>query len=145
MSSLFAYGGLFVSAFLAATILPAGSEIGLVILIEEMPSHFIALIAVASFGNVLGALVNWYLGRACLVLQDKRWFPIGKTQLTRATGWFQRYGKWSLLLSWVPIIGDPLTMAAGLLRLPIVTFLVIVSLAKTARYIVIAAVVSAYL
>lgn len=145
MTITLAYGALFFSAFLAATIVPAGSEVGLALLIDQMPSHIITLIAVASLGNILGALVNWYLGGALIHLQTKRWFPVSAKQLAAATSWFQRYGKWSLLLSWVPVIGDPLTVAAGLLRVPLITFLVIVSIAKTSRYIIIAGVVSAFI
>ena len=132
-----AYGGLFIAAFLAATILPAQSEAGLAALILASPASVILLVATASLGNVLGSALNWYLGRGINCYTSKRWFP-ANTQLSRATSWYSRYGRWSLLLSWVPVIGDPLTVVAGIMREPLFRFLLIVGIAKTSRYIVIA-------
>jgi len=132
-------GGLFLVSFLAATILPAQSEAGLAGLVALEAAPLIALIAAASLGNTLGAVVNWALGRGIDRFRDRRWFPVSPKQLERAASWYQRYGKWSLLASWVPIIGDPLTVAAGLLRVPFMTFLILVALAKTGRYLAVAA------
>ena len=132
-----AYGGLFIAAFLAATILPAQSEAGLAALILASPASVILLVATASLGNVLGSVVNWYLGRGINRFTGKSWFPANE-QLSRATSWYSRYGRWSLLLSWVPIIGDPLTVVAGIMREPLLRFLLIVGVAKTGRYIVVA-------
>ena len=137
MVHLGAYSGLFIAAFLAATILPAQSETGLVVLILASPASVILLVATASLGNVLGSALNWYLGRGINRYTSKRWFP-ANTQLSRATSWYSRYGRWSLLLSWVPVIGDPLTVVAGIMREPLLRFLLIVGIAKTGRYIVIA-------
>ena len=137
MAHLGAYSGLFIAAFLAATILPAQSETGLVVLILASPASVILLVATASLGNVLGSALNWYLGRGINRYTSKRWFP-ANTQLSRATSWYSRYGRWSLLLSWVPVIGDPLTVVAGIMREPLLRFLLIVGIAKTGRYIVIA-------
>ncbi len=134
------YGGLFGVAFLAATILPAQSEIGLVALVINDEYSIPALIAVASAGNTLGAVVNWAVGRGVERFHDKKWFPASPRQLDRATGWYRKYGRWSLLLSWAPFVGDPLTLAAGILREPIWSFLLLVAFAKTARYIVTAAI-----
>ncbi|MEQ8322066.1 MAG: YqaA family protein [Rhodospirillales bacterium] len=134
-----AYGGLFGVSFLAATILPAQSEIGLAGLIVAEDYSVPLLIAVASAGNTLGAVVNWILGRGVDKLHDKKWFPMKPEQLDKATGWYHKYGRWSLLLSWVPVIGDPLTLAAGVLREPLWSFLLLVSVAKTARYVIVAA------
>lgn len=139
MSDLLAYGGLFGVSFLAATILPAQSEIGLAGLIVAEDYSVPLLIAVASAGNTLGAVVNWILGRGVDKLHDKKWFPMKPEQLDKATGWYHKYGRWSLLLSWVPVIGDPLTLAAGVLREPLWSFLLLVSVAKTARYVIVAA------
>ena len=138
MPDALSYGALFLAAFLAATILPAQSEMGLAFLVNQAPEAVILLVAIASAGNILGALVNWYLGRFANHWRDRRWFPISASQLDKATIWYQRYGKYSLLASWVPIIGDPITLAAGLLRTPFVPFLILVSIAKTARYLIIA-------
>ena len=133
-----AYGGLFIAAFLAATILPAQSEAGLAALILASPASVTLLVATASLGNILGSVANWYLGRGINRFTGKPWFPTTEDQLLRATSWYQRYGRWSLLLSWVPFIGDPLTVVAGIMREPLLRFLLIVGLAKTGRYIVVA-------
>lgn len=138
MPDALSYGALFLAAFLAATILPAQSEMGLAFLVNQAPEAVILLVAIASAGNILGALVNWYIGRFANHWRDRRWFPISASQLDKATIWYQRYGKYSLLASWVPIIGDPITLAAGLLRTPFFPFLILVSIAKTARYLIIA-------
>ena len=126
--------GLFLAAFLAATVLPAQSEavfLGLLYLGRTEP---LLLLVVASVGNTLGSIANWALGRAATSLRGRRWFPVSEKQLAAAERWFAKYGPISLLLSWVPFIGDPLTVAAGMLRVPFLTFLLIVGAAKTARY-----------
>ncbi len=138
LAHLGAYGGLFIAAFLAATILPAQSESGLAALILASPASVILLVATASLGNILGSVVNWYLGRGINRFTGKRWFPASADQLSRATNWYSRYGRWSLLLSWVPVFGDPLTVVAGIMREPLLRFLLIVGIAKTSRYIVVA-------
>ncbi len=137
LAHLGAYSGLFIAAFLAATILPAQSEAGLAALILASPASVILLVVTASLGNVLGSALNWYVGRGINRYTSKQWFP-ANTQLSRATSWYSRYGRWSLLLSWVPVIGDPLTVVAGIMREPLLRFLLIVGIAKTGRYIVIA-------
>ena len=131
---------LFLISFLAATILPAQSELGLAGMVSADLAPVWALIAVASLGNTLGACVNWGLGRFLLRFQERKWFPVSGRQLDKASCWYRKYGKWSLLLSWAPIIGDPLTLVAGVLREPFWVFLALVSLAKTARYLVVAAI-----
>ena len=142
MSELTGYGGLFLAAFVAATILPAQSEALLTWLILTGNYSVALLVVVASIGNVLGSVVNWGLGRFVERFRDARWFPVSPAQLARAERWYERYGIWSLLLSWVPIIGDPITVAAGVLRAPLLTFLALVTLAKTGRYIVLALLVA---
>ena len=139
-AELTAYGGLFLIAFLAAMILPAQSEIGLAGMLLSGDYSVALLIAAASLGNILGAVVNWVLGRWIEHFRDRKWFPAKPEQLDKAVGWYHRYGRWSLLLSWMPFIGDPLTLAAGVLREPFWSFLAIVSLAKTARYLILTAI-----
>ena len=137
-ADLAAYFGLFGAAFLAATILPAQSEavLAMMILAERYPLAI--LIGIASLGNVLGSVVNWALGRGIEHYRDRRWFPVSPAQLEKAEGWYRRYGKWSLLASWVPIVGDPLTVVAGVLRVPLPTFVALVTIAKAGRYLVLA-------
>jgi membrane protein YqaA with SNARE-associated domain len=133
-----AYSGLFIAAFGAATLLPMQSEavlVGLLLAGEQSPA---GLLLVAITGNVLGSLCNWLLGRYIAHWHNKRWFPVSEAQLERARLGYQRYGRWSLLLSWVPIIGDPLTMIAGVMREPWWSFLLIVLLAKAGRYLLLA-------
>ncbi|OZB67363.1 YqaA family protein [Stenotrophomonas acidaminiphila] len=133
------YLGLFFAALLAATLVPAQSETVLVgLLVAGHPAWL--LIAVASAGNVLGSVINWWLGRGLLHFRERRWFPVSAQALARAQARYQRFGSWSLLLSWVPIIGDPLTLAAGVMKEPLWRFLLLVTLAKTGRYVVLAAV-----
>ena len=133
-----AYIGLFLAAFGAATLLPLQSEALLVGLLLSGKYWLWALLAVATLGNVLGSLVNWWLGRAIEHYRDRRWFPVSPAHLEKARHHYQRYGHWSLLFSWVPIIGDPLTLVAGVMREPLGRFLLIVTLAMGARYGVVA-------
>lgn len=134
------YAMLFAVAFGAATILPLQSEAMLVglLLLDHSPA---VLIAVAGAGNVLGSVVNWMMGRQVEKFRSRRWFPVNEAQLDRAQGWYQRYGKWSLLLSWVPVVGDALTVVAGVLREPLPAFLALVTIAKVGRYLALAAMV----
>ncbi len=138
MADLAVYAGLFLAALAAATILPMQSEAVLVglLLADYSPG---LLITVASVGNVLGSVINWLLGRGIERFRDRPWFPAGGAKLERAQRWYRRYGKWSLLLSWAPIIGDPITLVAGVLREPFPMFLLLVTIAKIGRYLVLAA------
>lgn len=138
LADLGVYAGLFAAAFVAATILPAQSEALLVALVLAGGQPVWLLVAVATAGNVLGAVVNWILGRAIERTRDRRWFPASTSALDRATRWYARWGRWSLLLSWLPIGGDALTVVAGVLREPLWSFLVLVTLGKAARYVVLA-------
>ncbi len=131
-----AYGGLFLAAFLAATILPMQSEAALAGLVLAGHQPMVLLLAVASFGNVLGSMVNWGLGRGIARFADRKWFPASPEALARAGGQYAKWGHWSLLLSWVPVIGDPLTVIAGMLREPLWRFVLLVGIAKVGRYLV---------
>lgn len=142
---MIAYIGLFGSALIAATILPMQSELVLVGLLATASHSVTILIIVATVGNVLGSVINWYIGRFLLRYKDKRWFPSSEHQLARAQCWYRRYGRWSLLGSWLPVVGDPLTVVAGLMREPLIPFLVLVTIAKGTRYLILASVVLAWL
>jgi membrane protein YqaA with SNARE-associated domain len=133
-----AYFGLFLAAFGAATLLPLQSEAVLVGLLLNGSYLPWLLLLVATLGNVLGSLVNWWLGQRLEHFKDRRWFPVSPRHLDTARRHYQRYGHWSLLLSWLPIIGDPLTLVAGVMGEPLKRFLLIVTLAKGARYAVLA-------
>lgn len=130
------FAGLFASAFGAATLLPLQSEAVLVGLLLRSEYPVVALLLVATLGNVLGSLVNWWLGTRLERWRDRRWFPVRPERLAKAQAGYHRYGHWSLLLSWVPIIGDPLTIVAGVMKEPFWRFLALVTLAKGGRYLV---------
>ncbi|WP_350333726.1 YqaA family protein [Coralliovum pocilloporae] len=134
---MFALASLFAIAYLAATILPFSSELVLAGLLAEGSHAPLLLFLAASLGNILGSVTNYGLGRLCLHWQHHRWFPVSEDALGKAQTWFQRYGQWSLLLAWVPVIGDPLTLAAGVLKVRFSLFLLLVSLSKMSRYAVI--------
>jgi membrane protein YqaA with SNARE-associated domain len=127
------YFYLFCSALIAATLFPLSSEALLTTLLYQHYSPPL-LWLVATIGNTLGSCLNWYLGKWCLHLQDKKWFPISSNQLTRAQARFQKYGLASLLFAWVPIIGDPLTLLAGVMRVQFWKFLALVAIGKGLRY-----------
>lgn len=128
---------LFFSALIAATLLPFYSEAFLYWVLQESPSMIIPLL-IATTGNVLGACINWWLGREILRFKDRRWFYFNDTQIARAQQGFQRYGKWTLLLSWLPLLGDPLTLIAGMMKVRFRVFLLLVTLGKASRYLLIA-------
>ena len=128
---------MFASAFLAATIVPFASEVTLAAAIAAggaVPS----LVVVATLGNTLGAVVNWALGRFIERFRDRPWFPADARRLERAQAWFRRYGVWTLLLAWVPVVGEPLTVIAGAMRVRIVPFVLLVATGKGLRYVVLA-------
>ena len=135
MIILISYFQLLIISFLAATILPLSSELVLLTMLLTDSFDKYLLLVVASFGNIFGSSVNWYLGKKILILKDKKWFPVNKKQIAKSEMYFKKYGIWSLLLSWVPIIGDPLTVIAGILKINFFTFLLLVSISKTSRYI----------
>jgi len=132
---MIAYLGLFAAAFVAATLLPMQSEAVLGALAHRGGHPLLLLWAVATAGNVLGSVVNYGLGRWLAQFEGRRWFPASPGQIRRAEGWYRRWGRWSLLASWLPLVGDPLTVVAGMLRERLGLFLLLVTLAKGGRYV----------
>lgn len=125
---------LFSAAFLAATVLPFYSEVILFAQLREGGDPLI-LVIVATLGNTLGAVVNWILGRYLLHFQDRKWFYFKADQIERAQQWYGQYGFWSLLLAWLPIGGDALTFIAGIMKVRLWLFLLLVGSGKAARYV----------
>ncbi|MET3649058.1 YqaA family protein [Phyllobacterium ifriqiyense] len=134
MGDIATYGGLFFAAFVAATVLPMQSEALLAGLLISDAYSTILLLVIASVGNILGSAVNWLLGRGAERFRDRSWFPASSKALQRAEKWYRSYGRWTLLLSWMPIGGDALTVVAGILREPFWSFLALVAIAKIGRY-----------
>ena len=128
---------LFTIAFLAATIFPSVSEIYLLNLYSSGEYAAVTLIIVATMGNVLGACVNWGLGRYLLHFQNRKWFPFSHKQMFKARVFYQKWGVWSLLLAWMPLLGDALTLVAGIFRANIWLFLALVTIGKSIRYIIV--------
>ena len=131
------YLSLFFISFLAATVLPFSSELTLAGLISTSNYDNLLLLVFASFGNVLGSVFNWGLGFYARNLTIKKWFPFKETQIERSSKWFSKFGKWSLLFAWVPIVADPLTFVAGLLRVRFFDFIILVAIGKVSRYLII--------
>lgn len=128
-----------VSAFGAATLLVLPSEAVLLAQIKAGIAPVWALLVAATIGNVGGSVFNWWLGRHARRFEGRRWFPFTPANIETASSRFQRWGLWSLLIAWVPVIGDPLTFIAGVLRVPFHLFLPLVAIGKGARYAVLAA------
>lgn len=129
------YLTLFTISFLAATLLPLGSE---ALLLYDISQNYSLLLlwSVATVGNTLGSMVNYWLGlKGETYLEEKGHLSAQKMQ--KARNFFNQFGGWALLLSWVPIIGDPLTFIAGVLRYNFKRFALIVAVAKGTRYAVI--------
>ncbi len=137
------YLGLFLTAFAAATLLPAYSEILFAGLLAAGHDAWL-LWLVATAGNTLGAAVNWVLGRYLLHFADRPWFPFRQDNLGRAQRWFNRYGVWSLLMAWAPIGGDALTFIAGIMRVRFWLFFTLTGIGKGVRYALVLAAVTGF-
>ncbi len=136
MELLWPYLSLAFSAFISATLLPFGSELVLAgLLTQGYPA--LLLWGIATVFNTLGSVLNWYLGRQLLLFQHKSWFMFKPTQIEQASTQFQRWGLPSLLLAWLPVIGDPLTLVAGVLRVRLLWFVLLVGFGKGVRYAVV--------
>lgn len=129
---MIALSGLFLAALLAATPVPFQSEI-VFLGLQAAGWGTGMLVLVASVGNTLGSCVTYVLGRWLSDQRDHRWFPLKPDQMARAEGWFARWGRWLLLLSWAPF-GDMIVAVSGVLRVPFPVFLLLVAFAKTGRY-----------
>lgn len=134
------YAGLFLAAFLAATILPLSSEIVLTGLLLRGESP-LALLTVATMGNVLGSLVNYALGYWASKEVIRKWLQMSEKEFVQAEKPFAKYGLLALLLAWVPIIGDPITVVAGILRVRLLWFVLLVAAGKGIRYVFVSALV----
>ncbi|MER0236580.1 YqaA family protein [Fulvimarina sp. MAC8] len=139
MTAFAIVSGLFWSAFLAATILPGASEVVLIAALVETEINPVVAVLVAGTGNTMGSIVNWAMGRYFARYADRKWFPVPRPALAKAETVFKRYGVWSLLFAWWPFGGDALTLAAGFLRVSLLTFTVLVGAGKFARYAAVAA------
>jgi membrane protein YqaA with SNARE-associated domain len=142
MTSLLTHASLFAIAFLAATVLPLQSEAVLAGLLGLSEEPWLTLLAVATVGNTLGAVVNWALGRGIERYQNSRWFPVKPGQLEKAKAYYVRWGRWCLFFSWIPIAGDAFTVLAGVLRERLWVFVVLVGAGKLVRYLAVAAAVA---
>jgi membrane protein YqaA with SNARE-associated domain len=136
--------GLGTTAFLSATLLPGASEVALVAALKLGTMSPALAISVATIGNVAGSTVNWAIGRFGAHYREHPRFPVSQARYEKIAALYQRWGVWSLLLAWLPIIGDPLTVVAGLLRTPLWLFLPLVTLGKLLRYLAVAGVVSLF-
>ena len=128
------YLSLLLVSFLAATIFPLSSELVLASLPNTNEYDSFALIVTASLGNILGSVFNWLLGFYLFDYINEKLFPFKNSQIHIASKRFSKFGVWSLLFAWVPIIGDPLTFVAGILKVNFLLFLVLVTVGKTSRY-----------
>ena len=129
-----AYLSLFFISFLAATLIPTSSELTLAGLLSSNNYNSILLLTSASFGNILGSVVNCILGFYFYNLINSKWFPFYQKQVDSASLRFKKFGIWSLLFSWLPVVGAPLTFIAGVLKTNFILFLVLVSIGKIFRY-----------
>jgi len=128
------YFFLFIISFLAATIFPFSSELTLASLLNTDIYNSLLLISTASLGNILGSVLNWLLGFYLLKYINKKWFPFKQNQINDASKKFSKYGVWSLLFAWLPVLGDPLTLVAGILKVNFLLFLILVAVGKIGRY-----------
>jgi len=135
---------MFFVAFGAATLLPFPSEPLFAALQVQGTTSLFWLVALASFGNTLGSVVNYALGRQALRFSDRRWFPATPEKLARAQHWFERFGIWTLLFSWMPL-GDAITLLSGVMRTRFWLFVLLVGTGKTLRYVALALITSGVL
>jgi len=131
------YISIFFLSFLAATIIPFSSEVGLYSYMALGKFSNELLLIFASLGNILGSCVNYTLGLYIIKFKTKSWFPFKGNQILKATNWFNRFGVYSLFFAFLPIVGDPLTLIAGMFRVSFLIFIILVSFGKILRYLLI--------
>ncbi len=132
----YGYPGLFLASFLASTILPFGSE-GIVVYLISQKFNFLNVVIVASVGNFLGACTSYYIGLKGRGLVES-YLGINSNDIEKAEKYFSKYGSYMLLFTWLPVIGDTLTVASGILRLKFWVFSVLVFTGKFLRYLAVA-------
>ena len=120
---------LFAAAFVSATVLPANSELVLLAFLKAFPERVVDALVVATVGNTLGSLTTYGIGR----LLPQRRLPEERT-----LAWVRRYGALSLLLAWLPVVGDAICVAAGWLRIPVWAATLAIAVGKALRYVVVA-------
>ncbi|RMH62769.1 MAG: DedA family protein [Zetaproteobacteria bacterium] len=125
--------GLFLSALISSTLMPGGSEVLLLYRLQQGGPAW-PLVLTATAGNVLGSLITYAMGRMGNAAMHHRWLRMDEGAVQRAERWFARFGQPALLFAWLPVVGDPLCLVAGLLRSPLATFILLVGLGKFARY-----------
>jgi len=131
------YISIFFLSFLSATIITFSSEVGLFSYMALGKFNNELLFFFASLGNILGSCVNYILGLYIIKFKTKSWFPFKDNQILKATNWFNRFGVYSLFFAFLPIVGDPLTLIAGIFRVSFLKFIIFVSLGKILRYLLI--------
>ena len=131
------YISLFIFCLTLGTFFPFASETYLITLLLSEKYNVLLLLLLASVGNILGSVISWLFGYFINYFINKTWFPINKYLLQKANSIFKKYGKWSLLFSWVPFIGDPIAFVAGTFRYNLIFFLIFVSIGKVSRYLLI--------
>ena len=131
------YPALFLLSFLASTLVPLGSEwLLVVLLVNHFEPSFV--VPVAALGNTLGAVTTYAIGVWGGPYLVRRVLRISQASQLRAERYFNRYGSWALLFSWLPLLGDPLCLASGVLKTGLWRFVLLVALGKTLRYLVVA-------
>ncbi len=128
---------LFSSALISSTLFPGGSEALLLYRLNE-GGDVVGLVLIATLGNLLGSVITYAMGRFGNEALHRKWLKISEQQIAHAETWFAKYGKPALLLAWLPVVGDPLCLAAGLLRSGLLSFLVLAGVGKLLRYAVLA-------
>ena len=132
---------LFAAAFISATVLPGGSEAVLAGAVAGTPSRVVEFVLIAMLGNALGGMTGWCIGRFFFFgFEDAdvlAWLPERKKE-GKALAWLHKYGYWALLMTWLPLFGDALPIAAGWLRLKALPCFLLIALGKGLRYAVVA-------
>ncbi|AXV63888.1 MULTISPECIES: YqaA family protein [Pseudoalteromonas] len=134
-----AYLSLFFTAFISATLLPSSSELVMTAMVAKGNYVLWLLWLSATLGNVLGSCVNYWLGTQVLRFKNRKWFPVSEKSIKKAETQFNKYGIYSLLFAWLPVVGDPLTVVGGIFRVKFSVFLILVALGKGARYLAVLA------